>query len=705
MLYLAIPAHNEAATIGVLLWRLRTVLAEFPREYEAVVYDDASNDSTSEILESYARVMPLTVLRGERKVGYAGAVDALVRHVARHTRYPRRDAMLLLQGDFTDSPQLVPEFVKRFEGGTDIVVGERETSVRTKAPTPVRRLLRAEPWLLRFFVKAEGLRDLTSSYRLIRISVLRDLLRTVGDAAVCVGDPRTANADFLMRVVPLARRIEGLPVEPTWDVRLRETRVDAMADGMNLLKWAWRSRGKKAVPSTAPESANDTPRYGRTGRDGRPDLTSDVSVTVAESGRGNLRDASNRSRRNKPARGEGRNESRNDNRNEGRTESRNDARADTRSDSRSDNRAESRTERPPRNDSRPPRNDARNEARREPPVKLVATDGVDDANELDVIAAGDAPTRERPPRRKRSRGRRDRGAAIEGQNTENADASDSSADASQGTPRIDRINSAAVAPDEAESVADRHAEVELSPALSDAVAAAEAELDIPGHTRPARKKRRRRGGRGGRAAGQVQSGDDASDAGDSVDEVNASARENDSADSDGDSDEGSDREFRQSESRRGDFRRGGRRGGAGRSARARDDDSTGSEGGSDFADGADGQDAGESEFKRNRSSRATFGGDAADTDSFDGDLADGGASEGDSADGDSSENAPGAPERGRRRGRRGRRGGSRRSRAARGEASDMSAGDSGASSDGGGGGGGGENFSSDSRPPASGSDE
>ena len=99
MLYLAIPAHNEAATIGVLLWRLRTVLAEFPREYEAVVYDDASSDSTSEILENYAKVMPLTVLRGDRQVGYAAAVDALVRHVARDTRYPRRDAMLLLQGD------------------------------------------------------------------------------------------------------------------------------------------------------------------------------------------------------------------------------------------------------------------------------------------------------------------------------------------------------------------------------------------------------------------------------------------------------------------------------------------------------------------------------------------------------------------------------------------------------------------------------
>ena len=262
MLYLAIPAHNEAATIGVLLWRLRTVLAEFPREYEAVVYDDASSDSTSEILESYARVMPLTVLRGDTPVGYPGALDVLVRHIARQTRYPRRDAMLVLQGDFTDPPAMVPEFVKRFEGGADLVIGERAVSSLKDAPLAVRRMQRATSWLLRLLVKAQGVRDVTSSFRLMRISVLRDLLRNVGDGPICVGDSRSANADLLLRLIPLARRVETLEVEPTWGVRIRETRLIAMRDGMALARWAWRARGRKAVASTAPDTGADTQRPG-----------------------------------------------------------------------------------------------------------------------------------------------------------------------------------------------------------------------------------------------------------------------------------------------------------------------------------------------------------------------------------------------------------------------------------------------------------
>ncbi len=255
MLYLAIPAHNEVATIGVLLWRLRTVLAEFPREYEVVVYDDASTDDTAIVAEQYQAAMPVTVLRGAAHVGYAGAVDALARHISAQTRYPRRDAMLLLQADFTDPPGIVPEFARRFEGGADLVVGERSTV--SDAPVVVRRLFRAAQWALRPFVRVDGVQDLTASMRLVRISALRDLLRQVGDAPVSVGDTWTANADLLTRLVPHARRIESVPVEPTYGVRMRETRRITVRDALAALSWGWSHRGRRAAASAGANSGAD----------------------------------------------------------------------------------------------------------------------------------------------------------------------------------------------------------------------------------------------------------------------------------------------------------------------------------------------------------------------------------------------------------------------------------------------------------------
>lgn len=266
MLYLAIPAYNEVATIGVLLWRLRTVLAEFPREYEVVVYDDASTDETAAVAEQYERAMPVRVLRGTQHLGYAGATDALLRHIANATRYPRRDAVLLMQGDFTDPPVLVPEFARRFEGGADLVVGER--TVVADAPVPVRRLFRAAHWAMRPFVRVDDVRDLTASMRLVRIAALRDALRVAGNAPFLSGDSWTANADLLLKLAPHARRVESVPLEPTYGVRMRDTRRVAMRDGLAALKWAWGARGRKAVLGSETDAADGDrrPERGNTRR-------------------------------------------------------------------------------------------------------------------------------------------------------------------------------------------------------------------------------------------------------------------------------------------------------------------------------------------------------------------------------------------------------------------------------------------------------
>ena len=76
MLYVCIPSYNEAPTIGLLLWKIRQTFTAFPREYQLLVADDASTDATSEVLEPYTRVLPLTVLRHAERRGYAASSTA-----------------------------------------------------------------------------------------------------------------------------------------------------------------------------------------------------------------------------------------------------------------------------------------------------------------------------------------------------------------------------------------------------------------------------------------------------------------------------------------------------------------------------------------------------------------------------------------------------------------------------------------------------
>ncbi|MFL5575249.1 MAG: glycosyltransferase family 2 protein [Gemmatimonadaceae bacterium] len=284
MLYICIPAYNEAPTIGVLLWRIRKMFQEFSREYEIVVYDDGSTDATAETLAPYREVLPLTVLGGAEHKGYAAALDALARTVAKRTRYPRRDAAIFLQADFTDQPEHIPELVKRFEGGADVVVAERPAGASGE-PLPVRRLRRAASWVVRPFVSVPGVRDPFGAFRLYRISVLRDLIRAVGGRPVVAAEGWGANVELLMNAAAFSRRVEGVELAARYGVRTRETRVRALADAMALFRFARTARARRlsAPPPGTRESAA-AERAGGGGGGGRPPAATDDATAKRPGG-------------------------------------------------------------------------------------------------------------------------------------------------------------------------------------------------------------------------------------------------------------------------------------------------------------------------------------------------------------------------------------------------------------------------------------
>ncbi|MDQ6887398.1 MAG: glycosyltransferase family 2 protein [Gemmatimonadota bacterium] len=246
MLHICIPAYDEAPTIGLLLWRIRKVFAEHPREYEVTVLDDGSSDSTWATLQPYTEVMPLTLIRNEPRRGYAAALESLARSAARRTRYPRRDAMIVMQGDFTDQPDHIPELVKRFEGGADIVVAE-QSALPTGAPLPVRQLRRVAPWVIRQFVRVGGVSDPLGSFRLYRITVLRELLKATGDAPFLRSDGWAANVELLSKLAPFARRIETVTLDPRYDLRPRDSRVRPLSGAMQLFRYGRAARGLAPV--------------------------------------------------------------------------------------------------------------------------------------------------------------------------------------------------------------------------------------------------------------------------------------------------------------------------------------------------------------------------------------------------------------------------------------------------------------------------
>jgi hypothetical protein len=152
--------------------------------------------------------------------------------------------MITLQADFTDQPEHLPELIKRFEGGADLVVAERPLTPLT--PAPVRRLRWIGSWALRAAGSVPGVVDPFGAMRLYRITLIRDLLKESGDAPIVRGEGWAANLNLLRRAVPLARRMETVSLDARYDVRARESRIRPWSDGVKLFRVGRAPRIRKA---------------------------------------------------------------------------------------------------------------------------------------------------------------------------------------------------------------------------------------------------------------------------------------------------------------------------------------------------------------------------------------------------------------------------------------------------------------------------
>lgn len=115
-----VPVYNEAEVIGEMYRRLTQVASTLPDlEYELVVVDDGSRDQSYAALVSLARVDPrLRVLKLSRNFGHQTAITAGI-DVA------RGDAVVVIDADLQDPPEVIPEMVQRWREGFDVVYGVR----------------------------------------------------------------------------------------------------------------------------------------------------------------------------------------------------------------------------------------------------------------------------------------------------------------------------------------------------------------------------------------------------------------------------------------------------------------------------------------------------------------------------------------------------------------------------------------------------
>ncbi len=113
------PCYNEEEVIGHFLQSITKVLKQSKKTYEIIFIDDGSTDKTLDVLiESKKEYEFIKILKLSRNFGKEIALTAGIESSSGETVVP-------IDVDLQDPPEIILNFIKKYEEGYDVVVGKR----------------------------------------------------------------------------------------------------------------------------------------------------------------------------------------------------------------------------------------------------------------------------------------------------------------------------------------------------------------------------------------------------------------------------------------------------------------------------------------------------------------------------------------------------------------------------------------------------
>jgi polyisoprenyl-phosphate glycosyltransferase len=179
LLSLVIPIYNEEEVLGLLLARLDKLLEAIPCPVEVILVNDGSRDRSVVLLIEAAKREPrYKVISLARNFGHQIAATAGL-------DYASGDAVVLMDADLQDPPELILSMVEKYRLGYDVVYARR---IGREGETQFKKLT---AWMF---------------YRIMRKLIHKDLPVDVGDFRLM----SRACLDVLLEMRELHRFLRGM---------------------------------------------------------------------------------------------------------------------------------------------------------------------------------------------------------------------------------------------------------------------------------------------------------------------------------------------------------------------------------------------------------------------------------------------------------------------------------------------------------------
>lgn len=209
MIRIIIPAYNEAKNLPSLLQDIAEALQKEP--YEVAIINDGSKDNTLEVAHQLSRQYPVTVLDHHVNRGVAEAFRTGITYVA--GKAAPSDVVVIMEGDGTSSPKILPLLARRVALGADIVIASRYETGGRYQKFPFKRLIlsKGANIVFQLLFPVKGVKDYSIFYRAYRAEVLKRALSRYGEKFITV-QTFFANIEILLNLRPFIQKVEEVPL-------------------------------------------------------------------------------------------------------------------------------------------------------------------------------------------------------------------------------------------------------------------------------------------------------------------------------------------------------------------------------------------------------------------------------------------------------------------------------------------------------------
>ena len=195
---IVVPVYNEQACLQTLYERTSAVMQGLSDyEYEIVFFDDGSTDESRRIIETLCENdAHCSAVFFARNYGYNLAIFHALQQA-------KGDCAVLLHADLQNPPELIPEFIKHWEAGHDVVFGVKNKSKEN----PFMYFLRTLAYVLMNVIFGMHLIAHATDFELVDKRIIR-ILQSV------------SQADPVLRVILLENALHPQKVYYVQDKRM-----------------------------------------------------------------------------------------------------------------------------------------------------------------------------------------------------------------------------------------------------------------------------------------------------------------------------------------------------------------------------------------------------------------------------------------------------------------------------------------------------